>query len=193
MSDSIKNDLALGNDKGETAPMVIAEPNETVRAAYKAGAFALIISGGAILTALAYEYIGGYAPCPLCLEQRYAYYVGVPLLFIALVFVSADHRYPAGLIFLFVSLAFLANAGLGVYHAGVEWGFWPGPDSCTGVQEIATSAGGLLESLSSTTVIRCDEAAWRFAGLSFAGWNVVASLVAAGASLRAAADSVPSD
>ncbi|MEE8530724.1 MAG: disulfide bond formation protein B, partial [Hyphomicrobium sp.] len=114
MSDSIKNDLALGNDKGETAPVVIDEPNETVRAAYKAGALALIISGGAILTALAYEYIGGYAPCPLCLEQRYAYYVGVPLLFIALVFVSADHRYPAGLIFLFVSLAFLANAGLGV-------------------------------------------------------------------------------
>jgi disulfide bond formation protein DsbB len=173
--------------------MAIAETDETARTAYKAGALALVISIGAILAALAFEYIGGYAPCPLCLQQRYAYYVGVPLLFLALIFVSSGHRYPAGLIFLFVSLAFLANAGLGAYHAGAEWGFWPGPDSCAGAQEIATSAGGLLESLSRTTVIRCDEAAWRFAGLSFAGWNVVASLIVFGASLRAAADSVPTD
>lgn len=173
--------------------MAIAEPVETARTAYKAGALALVISTGAILAALAFEYIGGYAPCPLCLQQRYAYYVGVPLLFLALIFVSSGHRYPAGLIFLFVSLAFLANAGLGAYHAGAEWGFWPGPDSCAGAQEISTSAGGLLESLSRTTVIRCDEASWRFAGLSFAGWNVVASFIVFGASLRAAADSVPAN
>ncbi|MGI9404251.1 MAG: disulfide bond formation protein B [Hyphomicrobium sp.] len=173
--------------------MAIAGQDETTRAAYKAGALALVIAGGAILAALAFEYIGGYLPCPLCLQQRYAYYLGVPLLFIALVFVSAGHRYPAGLIFLFVSLAFLANAGLGVYHAGVEWGFWPGPQSCAGVQELTTSAGALLESLPNANVVRCDEAPWRFAGLSFAGWNVVTSFVAFGASLRAAADSVPSN
>jgi len=173
--------------------VAIAGQDETARTAYKAGALALVIAGGAILAALAFEYIGGYAPCPLCLQQRYAYYVGVPLLFIALVFVSAGHRYPAGLIFLFVSLAFLANAGLGVYHAGAEWGFWPGPASCAVAQELTTSAGALLDSLPNTNVIRCDEAPWRFAGLSFAGWNVVTCLVVFGASLQAAADSVPSD
>jgi len=173
--------------------MATAKTDETARTAYKAGALALVIAGGAIVTALAFEYIGGYAPCPLCLQQRYAYYVGLPLLFIALVFVSAGQRYPAGLIFLFVSLAFLANAGLGVYHAGAEWGFWRGPDSCTGIQELTTSAGGLLESLPNTNVVRCDEAAWRFAGLSFAGWNVVTSLLVFGASIGAAADSVPSE
>lgn len=171
--------------------MTIDQPDETARAAYKAGALALVIAVGAILTALAFEHIGGYAPCPLCLQQRYAYYIGVPFLFIALVFVSAGQRYPAGLIFLFVSLAFLANSMLGVYHAGAEWGFWPGPDSCAGAQELTTSAGGLLQSLPNTNVIRCDEAAWRFARLSFAGWNVVASLLVFGTSLRAAADSVP--
>ena len=174
--------------------MAIAEPKgETARTAYRAGALALMISTGAIIAALGFEYIGGYVPCPLCLQQRYAYYVGVPLLFIALVFVSAGHRYPAGLIFLFVSLAFLANAGLGVYHAGAEWGFWPGPETCAGVQELARSSGGLLESLSDINVVRCDEAPWRFAGLSFAGWNVVTSLLVFGASLSASADSIPSD
>ena len=172
--------------------MAIAGQEETHRAAYKAGALALVIAGAAILIALAFEYIGGYLPCPLCLQQRYAYYLGIPLLFIALVFVSAGHRYPAGLIFLFVSLAFLANAGLGAYHAGAEWGFWPGPQSCAAVQDLTTSAGALLDSLPESNVVRCDEAAWRFAGLSFAGWNVVTSLVVFGASLRAAADSVPS-
>jgi disulfide bond formation protein DsbB len=28
--------------------------------------------------------------------------------------------------------------------------------------------------------VRCDEAAWRLLGLSFAGWNVVTSLLLAG-------------
>jgi disulfide bond formation protein DsbB len=96
------------------------------------------------------------------------------------------------LLFSLVALAFLANAGLGVYHAGAEWRFWPGPDSCAGAQEITTSAGGLLDVLPNTNVIRCDEAAWRFAGISLAGWNVVVSIAVAALSLRAAAASIRS-
>jgi disulfide bond formation protein DsbB len=114
----------------------------------------------------------------------------MPGLFVALVVLSAGHRRAAALLFALVALAFVGNAGLGVYHAGAEWRFWPGPDTCAGAQEITTSAGGLLESLSQTNVIRCDEAAWRFMGISFAGWNVVVSLVVALLSLRAAAVSV---
>jgi len=169
--------------------MTLALPDPTVHAAYKAGAWALLIVAAAILGALAFQHIGGILPCELCLKQRYAYYAGVPLLFAALVLLSAGQRRFAALVFVVVGLAFLANAALGVYHAGVEWHFWPGPEACTGAQNLSTSVGGLLNSLPSTTVIRCDEAAWRLGGISLAGWNVVVSLLVLFLSLRAAGES----
>ena len=142
-----------------------------------------------IVTALAFERFGGYAPCPLCLQQRYAYYAGVPALFLALVLLvgRATRALPPRSSSL-VALAFLANAGLGTYHAGAEWKFWPGPDTCAGApQPLEHQGGGLLKDLATTRVIRCDEAPWHFLGLSFAGWNVVASVLLAIGSLSAAA------
>jgi disulfide bond formation protein DsbB len=155
-------------------------------AAYRAGAAALIASILVILTALGFEYIGHYEPCPLCLMQRYAYYAGIPLLFLALVLVAAEYPKAAALTFGIVALGFLANAGLGVYHAGAEWKFWPGPDTCAAGSAISTQAGGLLKQLEQTRVVRCDEAAWRMFGLSFAGWNVIASFLLAVLCLQAA-------
>ena len=155
--------------------------------AYRWGATGLMLASGAILTALAFEHIGGYLPCPLCLQQRWAYYAGVPLLFLSLVLFTMDKPRLAGLLFLVVGLAFLGNAGLGVYHAGAEWKFWPGPDTCSGGAGPTTAiAGNLLERLEKSIVIRCDEAAIRIAGLSFAGWNVIASLVLCTACIKAA-------
>ncbi len=171
-------------------PLAIDDP--TAHSAYKSGALALVVALATIIAALGFEYLGGYLPCPLCLEQRYAYYAGAPVLFAALVVLSAGHRKSAALLFLLVAVAFLANAVLGAYHAGAEWHFWPGPDACTGAQALTTSAGGLLDALPKTNVIRCDEAAWRFAGISLAGWNVVVSLVVAALGLRAAVASVRS-
>lgn len=144
------------------------------------GAFAII------LTALMFEHLGGYAPCPLCLQQRYAYYAGIPLAFAALVILSADDRRLAAMIFFVIALAFLFNAGLGVYQSGAEWGWWPGPDTCAGASGVVSDARDLLSSLETTTVVRCDQAAWRFAQLSFAGWNAVASLILSILALRAA-------
>jgi disulfide bond formation protein DsbB len=153
--------------------------------AYRYGGAALFLAAAVILGALGFEYIGGYAPCPLCLEQRYAYYAGVPLLFLAMALVAEKPRF-AAFVFLAVALAFLANAGLGVYHAGAEWKLWPGPDTCTGNQALPTSASDLLAAAESAVVVRCDEAALRIAGLSLAGWNVIASLLAFALVLRAA-------
>ena len=154
--------------------------------AYKAGATALFLSAAVILAALAFQYLGGYIPCPLCLMQRYAYYAALPALFVALALVSGGHRgWPIALFFL-VALAFLANAGLGVYQAGAEWKFWPGPAFCGTEQTLTTDAGGLLKTLETTKVVRCDEASWRLFGLSFAGWNILTSLAIFALSLRAA-------
>ena len=160
-------------------------PNAT-SAAYRWGATALFLAATAILTALAFEFLGGYRPCPLCLQQRWAYYAGVPVLFIALVLFSADMPRLAGVLFLLVAVAFLANAGLGVYHAGAEWKFWPGPDTCSGGGGLTTNAGSLLQQLGQSRAIRCDEAALRVAGLSFAGWNVIACALLFTACIKAA-------
>ena len=146
------------------------------QSAYRSGAFALMLALGTILAALAFERFSGYDPCPLCLMQRFAYYAGIPALFAGLVLVAAERPKLAALLFFAVALGFLANSGLGVYHAGVEWKFWPGPDTCSAVlKPLPLRTTDLLNNI--PVVTRCDEAAWRFAGLSFAGWNVVASLL----------------
>ncbi len=138
----------------------------------------MFLALAALLTALAYEHIGGIQPCPLCLQQRWAYYVGIPATFLGLVLLSAGHPRLAGLLFAVVALVFLANTGLATYHAGVEWGFWLGPDTCAATAPPTIGTGNLLEKLKETTrIVRCDEAPWRFLGLSFAGWNVAASLM----------------
>ena len=74
----------------------------------------------------------------------------------------------------------LVGAGMGVYHAGVEWGFWEGPATCaTTAQGVTQNAGDLLSDLNSKHGPSCQEASFRLLGLSFAGWNVIASLILA--------------
>ena len=167
--------------------MALSTPSPARESPYKAGAFALALALAAILTAHGFERIGGYPPCELCLQQRWAYYAGIPALFLALVVFTTGQGKAAGLLFFLVALAFLANAGLGIYHSGVEWKFWPGPTTCsTALQPLGTGQGGILERLKDTRVVRCDEAAWRMFGLSFAGWNVVLSMIVFSAALQAA-------
>jgi disulfide bond formation protein DsbB len=119
-------------------------------------------------------------PCPLCLEQRYAYYLAIPLA--GLTALAAGRNAPRVLLLgalALLALAAVANAVLGAYHAGVEWGFWQGPTDCTGPVGNLGSAGTLLERLDTVKVIRCDEVQWRFLGLSLAGYNVLISLLMA--------------
>ena len=78
-----------------------------------------------------------------------------------------------------IALGMLWNAGLASYHAGIEWKWWPGPQDCSGPIDSLGSANDLLSQLESINVVRCDEAAWRFLGLSLAGYNVLISLALA--------------
>jgi disulfide bond formation protein DsbB len=68
---------------------------------------------------------------------------------------------------------------MGVYHAGVEWKWWPGPADCGAVEAPSTGGKGILDALNTFIPPSCDEAAGRFLGISFAGWNAVASLILA--------------
>ncbi len=100
--------------------------------AYRLGALALTGALATLLVALGFEYLGGYTPCPLCLQQRWAYYIGIPATFLALILLGGARPNWATWVFFAASLLYLANAGLGVYHAGAEWKYWPGPDTCGG-------------------------------------------------------------
>jgi disulfide bond formation protein DsbB len=159
------------------------------RSVQRAGALVLLAAALVILAALGFEYIGGYAPCPLCLQQRYAYYLALPLLALALASISFRRSGSAALLFGVVALAFLANAGLGIYHAGAEWKLWRGPESCTAGAPLSTNAGNLLSDLATTRVVPCEQPAIRVLGLSLAAWNAFASIALAGGSAWAAAAS----
>ncbi len=135
-------------------------------------------------TALGFEHVGGYIPCKLCLEQRTPYYIGIPLMLAAAT--AATLKVPGvvtrGLL-LAGGLLMAYGAYLGVYHSGVEWGWWAGPTDCGVVNAPATGGtGGILDAINTVIPPSCDQAAGRFLGLSFAGWNVLASVaLAAGA------------
>ena len=154
-----------------------ANPSYARNAATPASLAITVIAAATLAGAWFFQLVLEILPCPLCLEQRYAYYFAVP--FAALLGLAAAKGAPrplllAGLAIL--ALAALANASLGAYHAGVEWGFWQGPTDCTGPIGNFGSAGSLLERLDKVKVVRCDEVQWRFLGLSLAGYNVLISL-----------------
>ncbi len=148
-----------------------------------------LLSGAVVLSALGFEHIGGYKPCPLCLTERIAWYValGVSLLVYAGSKSRIDGGYVALLLMGGLGLGFLYNAGLAGYHAGVEWKWWLGPTSCTGgeLPKLGGGPGGLLEAIAKTRVVRCDIAEFRLFGLSFSGYNFLLSLLAAGIALGA--------
>ncbi len=161
----------------------LANPSHAHDAANPALTAALAIAAIAAATlagAWFFQLVLDIRPCPLCLEQRYAYYLAIPLG--ALVALAAARGAPravllAGLAIL--ALAALGNAALGAYHAGVEWGLWKGPTECTGPIGNFGSAADMLKRLDTVKVIRCDEVQWRFLGLSLAGYNVLISLLMA--------------
>lgn len=142
-------------------------------------AFLAVAMAAVVGTALGFEHIGGFVPCKLCLEQREPYYAGVPIAL--LVLIGAYLRWPAIIVrggLLLVGLLMAYGLYLSVYHSGVEWAWWMGPADCStsSTTGITTDATDLLGALDTVTPPSCDQAAGRFLGLSFAGWNVIASL-----------------
>ncbi len=138
-------------------------------------------SAALLLGALAFQYVGGLAPCAMCLWQRWPHLVAV--LIGALVW-FAPHRVLCG----FGALAALTSAAIGVFHSGVERKWWAGPSSCTGSSDALTGLSGadLLSTAAPVHVVMCDQVAWAMAGLSMASWNAIASLALAGLWIAAA-------
>ena len=134
---------------------------------------AFVLALATIAGAWGSQLIGGLVPCELCLEQRLAYYWGLPVLALVLILWN---RLPLTVWYIGIAIAaaiFLWSTYMGGYHAGVEWGFWPGPTACTG-----TGGGLSCNDLSAGTIERivpCDEVQFRFLGISLAGYNALLS------------------
>jgi len=145
-----------------------------------AAALIIAVAGSAtILGALFFEHVLGERPCPLCLMQRKVCYVVIAL---AILVAAAARRLPRALAcggLTVLLLVLLGGVGLAGYHAGVEWHFWSGPQDCSGPLDNLGSAGNLLNRLNSISLVRCDQAGWRFLGLSLAGYNALISLALA--------------
>lgn len=155
----------------------IASPSGRLQT--QAAIFLTVAMAVVVGTALGFQHIGGYIPCKLCLEQRIPYYVGVPVM--ALAVLSSTLHWPAWMtrgLLLVGGLLMAWSLFLGVKHAGVEWGWWAGPTDCGAVAAPADTGGkGVLDALDTFVPPTCDTAALRVLGLSFAGWNALASLV----------------
>ena len=134
-------------------------------------AAAAALTVGAVLV-MQYGY--GYAPCKLCLTERLPYYAAVPLGLVALLAPAPFARLALGL----AAVALLYGAGIGLYHAGAEWGFWPGPTDCGGgTGANPGEVGDFLNALQTTRVVDCSVAALRVLGVSLAGWNTLVAFV----------------
>lgn len=160
--------------------MALAGSTTRIRSGLGYAAFLTFAMAATVGSALGFEHIGGYIPCMLCLLQRDPYYYGIPVAILAVG--SAAFGLPSWItrtLLIVVGLMMLVGAGLGVFHAGVEWSFWPGPSSCGGASSVTTNAGSLLSDLNAVHGPSCTDAALRILGLSFAGWNVLASVALA--------------
>lgn len=136
-------------------------------------------SAALLMGAWFFQYGMGLAPCPMCLWQRWPHLVAVGL-------GAVLWLVPAPVLALLGALAAATSGGIGVYHTGVERGWFPGPTACSGGSNLlGQSIDDLLNLDQVARVVRCDEVPWEMLGLSMASWNAVFSFVLAGMWLMA--------
>ncbi len=141
-------------------------------------ATALLLAGsGALLGgALAFQHIGHLAPCEMCMWQRWPHVAALSLALLAWL-LRFDRRLLA-----VAAVSVLVGAGIGAFHAGVEWHLWAGPPACTAAP-LSGSITDITAMVLATPLIRCDAAAWTLFGVSMAGYNALLSTLIGGASL----------
>ncbi len=135
---------------------------------HQARLLALLLPAGLLGGALFSQYVGGLYPCEMCYWQRWPH--GAAILLALGAFLSSSRARP---LVLLAALAIAVSGAIGVFHAGVELGYWEGITHCT-----ATGATSLQDILS-VPLVRCDQVQWDFLGISMAGWNAILSLAGA--------------
>ena len=125
-----------------------------------------LLRGGAYVS----QYGFGLYPCEMCWWQRWPHFAAVALALAS--FVLPPKR-------LWIALAaggILTSGAIGLFHAGVEYGWWEGVTSCAAIPQ-AEAGKSALDVIMDAPVVRCDEAAWTLLGISLAGYNFLISTV----------------
>lgn len=134
----------------------------------------VLLLGGAIGS----QYIGGLVPCEMCMWQRWPHLIAI---FFALDAIALRSRPVLSAVFAGLAAMAIEVSGLiGVFHAGVEYGWWHGLTACS-TADMSGSAQDVLNTIMNTPLVRCDTAQWTLAGISLAGYNAIFSLGAAAA------------
>lgn len=157
---------------------------------------AVLTSGALLVGAHIYEALG-YIPCQLCLDQRQAHWTALAVASAGLIaYFLLNARLGAAAAVGAAAMVYAYSTGLAFFHVGVEYKFWPGPATCSGQAGGLADTDGLLTALEEKPVgPSCEDAQWRLLGISFAGYNMLASaglfaltLAAAAGAARAARD-----
>lgn len=133
----------------------------------RANLLALAVPAALMAGALGSQHIGGLYPCEMCYWQRWPHEAAIAISLLALFLKPPARR----ILVLIAALAILSSGLLGVFHAGVEYGWWQGVTTCAN-----TAAGGSLSDIMAAPLIRCDVPQWTLAGISLAGFNAIFSL-----------------
>ena len=94
-------------------------------------------SAALLLGAFGFQHLGGLPPCKMCLWQRW------PHLF-AIALGALGSAVPATWVAVLGAGATLTTSGIGLFHTGVERGWWEGPSSCSGGSSLSGLGGGDL-------------------------------------------------
>jgi len=132
----------------------------------RSNALAFAIPAALMAGALGSQYIGGLYPCEMCHWQRWPHYAAIVLALIA--FVVPSMRRP---LVVLAAIAILGSGLIGVFHAGVEYRWWPGITACT-----QTATGSTMADILKAPIVRCDQPQWTLAGISLAGFNAIFSI-----------------
>lgn len=123
-----------------------------------------LLLGGAYVS----QYWGGLAPCEMCWWQRYGHMAAIPLALFA--FFTRRHRGASAMLTMLAAVGILSSGVIGLFHAGVEYGWWEGFTTCS-TMPAGGSGADILSQIMAAPITRCDVAPWSFAGISLAGYN----------------------
>lgn len=147
-----------------------------LRSLQRARLLALLVPALLLAGVWGFQLIGGYAPCEMCHWQRWPHYAAAATALLS--FVAPFRRQLVAL----AAVAIAISGAIGLYHAGVEWHWWAGATACSStISTAGMSTADMLKAVMNAPLIRCDQAQWRFLGLSLAGYNAIISLAGAAA------------
>lgn len=134
---------------------------------------ALLLPAALMAGAIGSQLFGGLIPCEMCHWQRWPHYAAIALAMLAFVVPALGMQ---RVLVALAALAILTSGAIGVFHAGVEYHWWPGITACASAPGGGGSAEEMLARVLNAPVISCDLPQWALMGISLAGFNALFSI-----------------